>query len=423
MDSTKICKQCGRILPLDKFRLVKGQFSNPYYKGKCKECEYKNQRKNIEEKKRVKIDDDIEILIQRKYKEIKPERILDISDMDIQLCGLDEIFVNVTDYKNIWISNYGRAISYAYGTYNLLNGDHDAYGALRYTANKIVYDNGCFTTKRCPLYASKTVVQEFVVDPDVANNIFIWHKGNDKQDCYYKHLYPLNKNQYYAVKYNFNTTGNDSEEFIIRVMNDIKYKPDDWSRKSMNYSLNGVGYQGSANVDIKSRSYKRWSDMIHRCYNIKFLERMPRYQDCEVCEEWLNYCNFRKWYDEHFYQIENEQMDLDKDILYKGNKVYSPATCCITPHGINTLFINGKKDRGDYPVGVWYEEDKEKFRAAMNYGGHQIKLGTFASAEDAFARYKEYKEDFIKDIAEQYKGKIPDNVYEAMMNWKIEITD
>ena len=55
--------------------------------------------------------------------------------------------------------------------------------------------------------------------------------------------------------------------------------------------------------------------------------------------------------------------------------------------------------------------------------GRQIKLGTFDTAESAFARYKEYKEDFIKDMAEQYRDEIPNKVYEAMMGWKIEIGD
>ena len=55
--------------------------------------------------------------------------------------------------------------------------------------------------------------------------------------------------------------------------------------------------------------------------------------------------------------------------------------------------------------------------------GEQIKLGTFDTAEDAFARYKEYKEDFIQDMAEQYRDEIPNKVYEAMMGWKIEVDD
>ena len=116
-------------------------------------------------------------------------------------------------------------------------------------------------------------------------------------------------------------------------------------------------------------------------------------------------------------------MDLDKDILFKGNKEYNPATCCIVPHRINTLFLNGKKKRGSLPLGIWFDKDKTRYRSQMSYEGIPIKIGTFKTIEEAFTRYKEYKEDFIKNIAEQYKGKIPDKVYYAMMNWKIEITD
>ncbi len=55
--------------------------------------------------------------------------------------------------------------------------------------------------------------------------------------------------------------------------------------------------------------------------------------------------------------------------------------------------------------------------------GRIKKLGTFDNVESAFARYKEYKEDFIKNMAKRYKNKIPYKVYEAMMNWVVEITD
>ena len=80
---TKICKKCGRILPVDKFRLVRGQFYNPYYLGQCKECEYKYQREYLEEKNKVEFSDNLEILIERHYKEIRTERILDISNLKI----------------------------------------------------------------------------------------------------------------------------------------------------------------------------------------------------------------------------------------------------------------------------------------------------------------------------------------------------
>lgn len=421
MEETKICNKCGRILPIDKFRLVKGQFNNPYYLGQCKECEYKHQRQYLEEKNKITFSDDLEILITRQYKDIKKERILDISNIDIIPLVTDEIFVKLMDYKNTWLSNYGRVIRYSNGKYNLLQGGYDNYGILHYTIQKNVFFDGKWIYKRVKLYAAKAVVEEFIVNPDKANNIYIWHSGYDKQDCYYKNLYPLNQEQYRIVKNHFNKTSDDSEEFILKVMNDIRYKPDDWSKRAMKPIMCGIGYRGSENVDFKSESYLKWHDMINRCYNEKFHERQPQYRRCTVCKEWLNYMNFKVWYEQN--KIHGMSLDLDKDILFKGNCVYSPDTVAFVPHAINTLFLNAKKNRGDLPVGVHFDKDKSKYRAEMSFMGRVIKLGIFDNVSAAFARYKKYKEDFIKDMAEQYKDEIPDKVYQAMLNWKIEIDD
>jgi hypothetical protein len=170
-----------------------------------------------------------------------------------------------------------------------------------------------------------------------------------------------------AVRNHFNKTGDDSEEFIIKVMNDIRYKPDNWSKRAMEPVMCGIGYRGLEGVDCTSESYIKWHDMINRCYNAKFHERQPQYKGCTVCEEWLNYSNFKVWYDQH--KISGMSLDLDKDILFKGNKVYSPETCCFVPHAINTLFLNSKKSRGDLPVGVSYSERDQKYRAEMSFMG------------------------------------------------------
>ena len=347
--------------------------------------------------------------------------LLDTAKVNIIPLGTDEIFVKLMDYKNAWLSNYGRVVRYSDGKYNLLQGSYDNNGALRYTLKRNVFYDGKWIYKSVHLYAAKAVIEEFIVNPDKANNVYIWHSGYDKQDCYYRNLYPLNQEQYQIVKNHFNKTGDDSEGFILKVMNDIKYKPDDWSKKCMEPVMCGVGYRGSENVDCKSESYLKWHDMLNRCYNAKFHERQPQYMRCTVCEEWLNYSNFKVWYEKN--KIHEMSLDLDKDILFKGNKVYSPETCCFVPHALNTLFLSKKADRGDYPIGVSYEKDKKKFRAAMAFIGEQVKLGTFDTAEAAFTRYKGYKEDFIKDMAEQYRDEIPDKVYDAMMGWKIEIDD
>ena len=420
-NETKICKKCGRLLPIAKFRLVKGQFHNPYYLGHCKECEYKYQRGYLEEKNKIEFSDSLEILIERKYKSIKKERILDISSTGIIPIGTDEMFIKLMECKNTWLSNYGRAIKYANGKYTLLKGNYDSNGALRYTVQKNVFFDGKWNWKRVDLWAAKAVVEEFIVNPDKANNIYIWHSGYDKEDNYYKNLYPLNQEQYRIVKRHFKETGDDSEKFIVKVMNDIRYMPDNWSKELLEPVMCGLGYRDVLYENGKIESYLRWHDMMNRCYNKNFHEKHPQYKDCTVCEEWLNYSNFKLWYDQN--KIAGMKLDLDKDILFKGNKEYSPATVAFVPHEINTLFVNGKKNRGDLPIGVHYDKERDKFRAEMSFMGQAIKLGRFDTAELAFARYKEYKEDFIKDIAEQYKAEIPDKVYQAMMNWVIEIKD
>ena len=418
---TKICSKCGRELPIEKFRLLKGQSYKPYYLGQCKECEYKYQREYLTEKNKIEFSDDLEILIHRKYKNIKKERVLDISKLDIIPIGIDEIFVKLMDYKNAWLSNYGRVIRHSDGRYNLLQGSYDDYGVLRYSLQKNVFVDGKWIYKRVDLWAAKAVVEEFVVNPDRANNIYIWHRGYDKQDCYYRNLYPLNQEQYRIVKRNFNETGDDTEEFIIKVMNDIRYMPNNWSKQCLEPIMCGIGYRGVLYENGRLESYIRWHDMINRCYNAKFHEKQPQYKGCTVCEEWLNYSNFKVWYDQN--KIQGMKLDLDKDILFKGNKEYSPATVAFVPHEINTLFINTKKSRGDLPVGVNFDTSKGKYRAQMAYMGRTKKLGTFNDVSSAFKKYKEYKEDFIKKMAKQYRDRIPYKVYEAMINWVIDIND
>jgi hypothetical protein len=40
-----------------------------------------------------------------------------------------------------------------------------------------------------------------------------------------------------------------------------------------------------------------------------------------------------------------------------------------------------------------------------------------------FFNYKNYKESYIKRKAEEFKELIPNKVYNAMINYKVEITD
>ena len=90
----------------------------------------------------------------------------------------------------------------------------------------------------------------------------------------------------------------------------------------------GVGYLGegkykmSENRKLK-KEYKIWHSMLMRCYDPKYQERETAYKGCEVEDYLLNFQHMGEWINENYYEVPGEVMCLDKDILCKGNKVYS----------------------------------------------------------------------------------------------------
>lgn len=194
----------------------------------------------------------------------------------------------------------------------------------------------------------------------------------------------------------------------------------------------GAGYYGGEfkSGELNNICYNHWHKMIERCYNKQAENKYINYNNCTVSEEWLNYYNFCDWFEENYYILENDvdRMNLDKDILIKGNKIYSPNTCVFVPARINKLFTKTDKNRGLNPIGVTYNKRLKKYIAQcsiiMNDGHKQQKhLGIFLNKEDAFYTYKKYKEKYIKQIAEEYKNSIPSELYNAMYKWEVEIDD
>lgn len=162
--------------------------------------------------------------------------------------------------------------------------------------------------------------------------------------------------------------------------------------------------------------------MFRRCYSKIFHARQSTYSDCTVCDEWLLLSNFKKWFDENYI----EGYALDKDILVKGNKVYSPETCCFVPNEINTLLTKRQNYRGKLPIGVTINNKSSNYIATINLNGKKRKyVGSFSTPDEAFEAYKEAKENHIKEVAEKYykEGTISEKVYNALMNYEVEIDD
>ena len=67
--------------------------------------------------------------------------------------------------------------------------------------------------------------------------------------------------------------------------------------------------------------------------------------------------------------------NLDKDILVKGNKVYSPSTCIFVPFEINGQFTKANTRRGSCPIGVSYAAHTNKFLACIAENNKTKHLG------------------------------------------------
>lgn len=178
-----------------------------------------------------------------------------------------------------------------------------------------------------------------------------------------------------------------------------------------------------SSVDGKhTREYNSWISMLSRCYSEKFHERCPTYLGCSVSENFKNFQYFAEWCQD---QIggKSEGWHLDKDILYKGNKIYSEDTCVFVPRELNMLLVNRKASRGAYPVGVDYHKATKKFRAKLTVCGKSSHIGIYDTPEEAYIAYKSAKQSHLTDQANRYKPIIDRRVYEALIMWEGSIDD
>ncbi len=183
-------------------------------------------------------------------------------------------------------------------------------------------------------------------------------------------------------------------------------------------SVFNIGYIGIGKWNSKNayNLYIIWYSMFKRCYS---KNNYQSYINCSVAERWHNFQNFAEWCEKNYI----DGFQLDKDILIKGNKIYSEETCCFVSSEINKLFLKGDIKRGQYPIGVSYYTINNKYSSMLSINGIEKHLGYYKTPEEAFKVYKKSKEEYIKEIADKYKNEISEKVYQALYNYIVEITD
>ena len=143
--------------------------------------------------------------------------------------------------------------------------------------------------------------------------------------------------------------------------------------------------------------YRAWWSMLQRCYSAIWQENNPTYKGCSVSEEWLTFSNFKKW-------AERKDFDgnqLDKDLLFEGNKVYSADTCVFITQAVNKFTIDSSAARGEWLLGVSWHKASGKFQSqCSNPFTNKIEyLGIFTCEQKAHEAWLKRKLELAHELA------------------------
>lgn len=143
--------------------------------------------------------------------------------------------------------------------------------------------------------------------------------------------------------------------------------------------------------------YSVWMSMLVRCYSDKFQERRPTYKGCSVSEEWLTFSVFKRWME----QQDWVGKQLDKDLLFSGNKVYSAETCVFVEGVVNLFTIDRGASRGEWPIGVCWNKKEEKFvaRCSNPFTKKSEYLGYFDCPQEAHKAWLKRKLELAHELA------------------------
>lgn len=318
-----------------------------------------------------------------------------------------EVFVRVDNTENYWISNYGRCVN------NLNHKNKNTFYAHkqgkchitvfeieRYPAkNKRGQLTGEITESR---RRRETSPEELVGDAFLVKYTGrkkIWHKDGDSTNNWYKNLLYVSPTDYA----------------------DLKAGKVTW--EELNLEQEYIEYENKAT----SHAYKVYNGILKRCGDTKNDDNVRAcYDKSTMCQLWLEHPEeFVKWYLEHYYECNGEEMDVDKDLFGDGTGRYSPEFCCLLPKGLNTLLANSKKHyekgqtpKNTLPLGVRYNSKKNKYYGEITFTGAEeiIPLLEWDTPEEAFAEYKKMKQADILRVVAGYKPNIPDYIYKQFFN-------
>jgi len=153
-------------------------------------------------------------------------------------------------------------------------------------------------------------------------------------------------------------------------------------------------------IDIQNASsYPSWKTWL---YMLKRVTTNPTYVNVKICDEWLHFSNFNKWYNLHY----RPGWDLDKDL--KGHLLYSPDTCVYLPKEINQCLQRHKGIKKSN--GVWIAE--------YSRGGQIERIGEYGSKEEAQEAYLKGKKEYLDYLVQLYRHSLDRETQQLLREYK-----
>lgn len=164
------------------------------------------------------------------------------------------------------------------------------------------------------------------------------------------------------------------------------------------------------NINISyEKSYTLWERLIQ-------IDRGNEGNNANsLCEQWKQYENFKKWYDENFYEMDNEKLEFSYKFWDVNNDIISPETSVLIPTEINKIIRNLIKS---VKTGLMLNVNVQKNLYTIRMFGESI-----ASSDNKEEIYEIRRVIFkrqMMDFAEKYKGIVPDKIYDRLLNFELK---
>lgn len=143
--------------------------------------------------------------------------------------------------------------------------------------------------------------------------------------------------------------------------------------------------------------YTKWHNMMKRCYSHAVHVKQPTYINCEVIEEWRVFSKFKSWMETQDW----EDKQLDKDLLFPDNKIYSPDTCVFVSHMVNSFMLDSGAIRGEFMIGVCWNTHHKKYMSLCSdpFIKKNKHLGYYHNELDAHLAWKKHKHSIAIKLA------------------------